>query len=244
MSNYNKCPNGHYYDASMDACPYCSSKSNSSSANQGGETGTYDDLKFGDKNHNGNETGTYGGFAGGSGEKDDNRTIPFNLEETGGAENMNGDQYEETVDINEVGKKKNKPENIKLDETERTVFFDEKEQVVNGQQAKVVTERTRRKLVGWLVTYSSDPMGVDYRLYEGKNIIGRDPRAQITIQDPAISTTHATIRYLKGKFAIKDEMSSHGTMVNGEDIELTAVYLNDGDLIQMGHTTLKFRTAI
>ena len=87
-------------------------------------------------------------------------------------------------------------------------------------------------------------MGEDYRLYEGKNVIGRDPRVQITIQDSAISATHATIRFLRGKFAIKDEMSSHGTLVNGEDIELNAVYLNDGDLIEVGHTTLKFRSAL
>ena len=256
MANYNKCPNGHYYDASLDACPYCSSRGTSSSAGQGDKTNPYEDFVGGNAGNNGGATAPYedggynggynGGYDGGTMpggfSPDDQRTMPYGGAD--GPENMNGDNYGETIDVNEMGRKKNNNENIQLDAAERTVFFDEEEHTINGQQAKVVSERSRRKLVGWLVTYSLDAMGVDYRLYEGKNIIGRDPRVQITIPDPAISNTHATIRYLKGKFAIKDEMSSHGTSVNDKDIELGAVYLNDGDLIQIGHTTLKFRIAL
>ena len=234
MANYNKCPNGHYYDASLDACPYCASKG---SQPTGGTVG-YDDLQPSIAENENTRTGTIPVDEG-----DGMRTVQLDLEtelNNGAAGNHYDD---ETLDINAANRPQNAG-NAVLGEAEHTVFFDEEDRVVNGKQEKVVAERSRRKLVGWLVTYSSDPMGEDFRLYEGKNVIGRDPRVQITLQDSAVSNTHATIRFLRGKFAIKDEMSSHGTLVNGEDIELNAVYLNDGDLIEVGHTTLKFRSAL
>ena len=44
-------------------------------------------------------------------------------------------------------------------------------------------------------------MGVDYRIYEGNNTIGREPGNSITItKDTTISGTHANILYKKGKF--------------------------------------------
>lgn len=245
MANYNKCPNGHYYDASLKACPYCSSNGSKSNGNGSSETMPYDDLAHENTPYDG-KTRPYNDFNGGETQPiangGDGRTMPFNMDETDDLEGMKRGNNDETVDINEVNKKK--VDNPILDKSEETIFFDEKDVVVNGKQEKIVVERSRRKIVGWLITYTLDPMGVDYRLYEGKNILGHDPRVQITIQDPAVSSTQATIRYLNGKFAIRDEMSSHGTYVNGESIELSPVYLNDGDEIRVGHTTLKFRTAM
>ena len=233
MANYNKCPNGHYYDASLDACPYCSSKGQSA---DNGATGTIPYENMGPAMPQGN------GLTEPAGDMDGQRTVQLDLEGTQTVGQQAGNGYDqETLDINAANRPKN---NVQLGEAEHTVFFEEEDRMVNGVQEKVVHERSRRKLVGWLVSFTNDPMGEDYRLYEGKNVIGRDPRVQITIQDSAISATHATIRFLRGKFAIKDEMSSHGTLVNGEDIELNAVYLNDGDLIEVGHTTLKFRSAL
>lgn len=238
MANYNKCPNGHYYDASLKACPYCSNQHSQSSADDEGGTKPYDD-DFSNAPRKNNET------IGNIGMPDNNdgmKTVPIYLAETDDLNNSGNHYEEETVDINNP--RKPKESNSPLSEAEATQFFDEEEREVNGKIEKVIIERSRRKLVGWLVSYDADPMGIDYRLYEGKNVIGRDPRVQITIQDPAVSDPQAIIRFLRGKFAIKDEMSSHGTFVNGNDIELNAVYLNDGDIIQVGHTTLKFRSAL
>lgn len=104
--------------------------------------------------------------------------------------------------------------------------------------------RFGRKLVGWLVTYSQDELGVDYKLYEGRNIIGRDIDCSITINDGRVSGKHAVLLFRANKYSITDSQSSHGTFVNGEDIELDPCYLQDGDEIRVGSTILKFRSSL
>jgi hypothetical protein len=127
----------------------------------------------------------------------------------------------------------------------RTVFGDEVIVDSGGKQVVRQDYRDARKLVGWLVTYSFDRMGADFRLYEGRNVIGRDMDCNITIPDKTMSGKHATILFRSDKFKIKDELSSHGTIVNGNDIESEhIVELHDGDLIQMGETVFKFKVAL
>lgn len=96
-----------------------------------------------------------------------------------------------------------------------------------------------RKLVGWLVSFTIHPNGVDFRLYEGKNIIGSEPNCDIVLQDSGVSSRHLTILYRAGKFRFKDEMSTNGTFINGEMVEEGE--LQDGDIIRLGETELKFR---
>lgn len=98
-----------------------------------------------------------------------------------------------------------------------------------------------RKLVGFLVTYNRTPMGKSYNIYEGRNMIGRDPSCDICIEDDSqMSAHHMSIRYLSGnnKFRFHDEMSSNGTYVNKE-------LLDDGelqnyDIIRVGSTLFIF----
>ena len=98
--------------------------------------------------------------------------------------------------------------------------------------------------MGWLETYSNDPLGMDYKLFEGRNIIGRDMDCNISVNDGRVSAKHAVILYRAGKYSITDQQSSHGTYVNDEDIELNPRYLNDGDIICVGKTIFKFRTSL
>lgn len=129
--------------------------------------------------------------------------------------------------------------------TSRTVFGDETEFEVtsSGQQVEKKVYRSSRKLVGWLVTYSFDAMGVDYKLYEGRNVIGRDIDCNITVNDRMMSGKHAVLLFRSDKYSLTDSQSSHGTFVNGEDIDLDPRYLKDGDVIRMGETEFKFRTS-
>lgn len=98
-----------------------------------------------------------------------------------------------------------------------------------------------RKLVGFLVTYNRTPMGRSYNIYEGRNMIGRDPSCDICVEDDnQMSGHHMSIRYLSGnnKFRFHDEMSSNGTYVNKE-------LLDDGelqnyDIIRVGSTLFIF----
>jgi hypothetical protein len=108
----------------------------------------------------------------------------------------------------------------------------------NGHVEEREELRMKRKLVGWLITYSIDPLGIDYKLYEGKNIIGHSIDCNITVNDRTMSGKHATILFRAGKYKIKDELSTHGTFVNDEDIEEETIELHDGDLIRMGQTVV------
>jgi hypothetical protein len=127
---------------------------------------------------------------------------------------------------------------------DRTVFGEEVIAELEGRQVVQKEYRKERRLVGWLVTYSIDKMGMDFRLYEGRNVIGRDVECNITVPDQLMSGKHATILFKNDKFKITDELSSHGTFVNEKDIEDEHIELHDNDLIRMGETLFKFKVAL
>ena len=104
--------------------------------------------------------------------------------------------------------------------------------------------RATRKLVGWLVSYSLNSMGIDFKLFEGRNIIGRDEGCDITIQDQTVTSKHSIILFRTGKYIIKDELSTAGTFVNNIDIGSESNEINDGDKIKIGDTILYFRTSL
>lgn len=98
-----------------------------------------------------------------------------------------------------------------------------------------------RKLVGFLVTYNRNPMGVSYNIYEGKNFIGRDSRCDIHIQeDTQMSGQHMSILYrnVDNKFKFRDEQSSNGTFINKELLDEGE--LHNYDIIRLGGTVFIF----
>ena len=104
----------------------------------------------------------------------------------------------------------------------------------------------RRKLRAWLVTFDLKDMeyGVDFKIEEGRNTIGKASSSDITIDDNEVSSSHALILCKRDKFMLTDELSSNGTFLNGEDLTPKAIYdLKDGDEIKIGHTTLLFKQA-
>lgn len=115
---------------------------------------------------------------------------------------------------------------------------------LSGEQQE--TYRATRKLVGWLVSYTLHELGVDFRLYEGQNVIGRDPKANIRIvEDTAMSSTHATMLYRGNSLYFRDEMSTNPSFINGEEVlPGNTIKLNDGDKILVGNTLFTLRMAI
>lgn len=97
------------------------------------------------------------------------------------------------------------------------------------------------KLIGWLVTFSWNPFGDDFRIREGKTRIGSNPESDIRIEDAKISSDHATLLYRNGKLKIRDSFSTNGTFVNEEDTGDEPVTLSDGDTIKMGNTEFLLR---
>ena len=126
--------------------------------------------------------------------------------------------------------------------------FDSTKTIINSGNSKENYQSdqqiVRRKLRGWIVSFDIEDFGVDYRIIEGKNSIGSGPSCDVTIKDNQISSLHALILYRKNKFLLSDEMSSNGTLLNGEDLTPREPYeLNDGDEFRVGTTTFLFKTA-
>jgi hypothetical protein len=99
--------------------------------------------------------------------------------------------------------------------------------------------KAQPKLVGWLVTFSHVPSGEDYRLREGRNILGSDvAECDIAVAgDTSISGKHAVIVFRNGQFQIRDNDSTNGTYVNGKDIfGEGAVAVSNLDTIRLGTT--------
>lgn len=126
------------------------------------------------------------------------------------------------------------------------IYPENKTSVPNGTKIVVSSgdrgyagEVQTRKLVGFLVSYTLNPQGKSFKLYEGKNLIGADPNCDIVISsDPGVSGKHITILYRSGKFRFKDEFSTNATFVNGAEIE--EGYLENQDIIKIGKTIFAF----
>jgi len=119
-------------------------------------------------------------------------------------------------------------------------FVDDKTTLLNPEEIKHKT--IGRKLIGWLVTFDLNPNGTDYRLYEGKNLIGSSPACDIIISSPSVSKKHCTIlfRHIDNKLIIKDELSTNGTFVNEVLIDENIILKNE-DIIKVGNISLKLK---
>ena len=116
----------------------------------------------------------------------------------------------------------------------------------DGGEGETATPRQTRKITGWIISYTIDAMGVDHRIYEGNNRIGKNPDREITITtDSTVSSEHANILHKRGVWYLEDEMSSNGTFVNGEELKpRNPIELKDNDVIRVGDTEFKFKTAL
>ena len=70
--------------------------------------------------------------------------------------------------------------------------------------------------------------------------IGKGPRNDIVIADPAVSSAHAIIRVEGGAYTIEDMGSRNGTFIHGERVTAPRP-LNHGDVIGIGLSKLTFR---
>lgn len=99
-----------------------------------------------------------------------------------------------------------------------------------------------RKLVGLLVSYSQKETGEVFKIYEGRNVIGRAKTSDICFNsDDKMSSSHLLILYreAEGIFWAADQNSSNGTYVNGV-FASERVKLQTNDIIVIGATKLVF----
>ena len=93
-----------------------------------------------------------------------------------------------------------------------------------------------------LIVISASDAGKVYAI-ETSLRLGRDPTCEVSIDDPAVSRLHATVRPLTGEGApaeVVDGGSRNGTFVNGQRVR-GAHPLRDGDRLQVGpHAQFRF----
>jgi pSer/pThr/pTyr-binding forkhead associated (FHA) protein len=80
----------------------------------------------------------------------------------------------------------------------------------------------------------------DRELAQAETQIGKGPRNDLVIADPAVSSAHAIIRAEGDHFTISDLGSRNGTFVNGSRLSQTQ-QLQHGDVIGIGLSKLTFR---
>jgi FHA domain len=79
----------------------------------------------------------------------------------------------------------------------------------------------KRYVVGWLVGINGSTRGESYPVRMGRNVIGRDKRSDIVVNDDQASSHHADLvfRPEERRFILMDHNSTNGTYVNEAEIE-------------------------
>ena len=244
VAGYKRCPNGHFYKDDLAQCPYCSNSAGVSNATQASPAEYGGGPRGGDATMPGvgaamplgGATIPSGGapVSDGGGMSDPNKTrvMPDMGAPMGGETVRNSGAFTAAAEPANMG-------SMPPSSASKTMIIDDTfDSGMGGGEV-----RSSRKMVGWLVSYTLNDMGVDFKLFEGRNVIGRDLDCQISVNDNTVSGKHAVLLYREGSYFIQDSLSTSGTRVNGSDTGVNAVTLNDGDLIQVGKTVFKFRTS-
>lgn len=133
------------------------------------------------------------------------------------------------------------PPTPQTDTSKTQIYTPTNKTFVHQQQAQPVVKNSR-KLVGWLVSFTIDANGVDFKLFEGRNTIGSDTSCDIVVVDQRVSSKHLTILFRADGFKFKDELSTNGTYINGQMVD--EGNLADGDTLKLGDTVFKFRAVL
>jgi hypothetical protein len=92
-----------------------------------------------------------------------------------------------------------------------------------------------RYVVGWLVALNGVPRGEPYAVRLGRNIIGRDRKSDIYVNDDQASAHHADLVFRpdEGRYILMDHNSTNGTYVNDAEIEPRRDLI-DRDIVTIG----------
>lgn len=79
----------------------------------------------------------------------------------------------------------------------------------------------KRYVVGWLVSINGSSRGESFPVRMGRNVIGRDRRSDVVVNDDQASSHHADLvfRPEEKRFILMDHNSTNGTYVNESEIE-------------------------
>jgi DNA-binding winged helix-turn-helix (wHTH) protein len=108
---------------------------------------------------------------------------------------------------------------------------------VSEDAAGLPAGRAARRPVGWLSGGAKE-----FALWEGEQIAGRDPAADLWLESPKVSRQHARISIRGAAALVEDLGSKNGTYVRGERIDAATV-VSPGDTVRIGPFTLVFSLA-
>jgi DNA-binding winged helix-turn-helix (wHTH) protein len=84
--------------------------------------------------------------------------------------------------------------------------------------------------------------GRTFVLAKGENVLGRDPAAEVFLDDTAVSRRHARITVRGSQATLEDLGSKNGTFLGGKPVTAPAL-LRDADAILLGSVLLTVRLA-
>lgn len=79
-----------------------------------------------------------------------------------------------------------------------------------------------------------------HELTEERITIGRGPDNTLQIDDPSVSSRHAQLLLIDGRYQLKDLDSTNGTRVNSEAV--TDTFLRVGDRLRFGKVEARFES--
>ena len=102
------------------------------------------------------------------------------------------------------------------------------------------TPKTKRPIDKKVYTISSSLRRTPFDLKKNKKFtIGRASKNTMSLKAGTVSEVHASIKWDKSSFKIKDERSTNGTFVNGKRISGVTI-LKSGDKIKVGQFVLTY----
>ena len=101
--------------------------------------------------------------------------------------------------------------------------------------SNAIDAATKRYVVGWLVGLNGQSRGESFPVRIGRNILGRDRRSDICVNDEQASSHHADLvfRPEERRFILMDHNSTNGTYVNEVEIEPRRD-LAENDVVRIG----------
>lgn len=89
------------------------------------------------------------------------------------------------------------------------------------------------------IIYSAKGEELGRRQLDGPTVIGRAADCDIAVRDILLSRRHCQIEATPAGWFVEDLASKNGTRVNGEAV-IARRMLNDGDVLKVGKTTIRF----
>lgn len=97
-------------------------------------------------------------------------------------------------------------------------------------------------LGGRLIVLEGKDVGKSFDIQELEVVVGRGKDAHIKLSDPAVSRIHFALRYdgLRNAYLFSARVTDPAPVLNGEEAAGSERELADGDVIEIGDTTIRF----